>query len=105
LYTQLGRPDTLDPFYETSVLENATISVLEGITLEFACQSLLVVQSSQKSVEGWVAENRLHVRRLALWVIVGGFGVLALMCVLLFVLAAPFSTPAMSGSTAASAAS
>lgn len=105
MYAQLGRPNTLDPFYETSVLKNATISVLEGITLEFARQSLLVAQSSQNSVEGWVTKNRLHIRRLALWVIVGGFGLLALICLLLFGLARPFSwVPTISGSIAASAA-
>ncbi|WZH46645.1 hypothetical protein QYS62_007735 [Fusarium acuminatum] len=105
MYAQLGRPDNLDSFYKTPLLKNATISVLEGIAREFARQTLLVPKPVGKLAKAWVTENRLHARNVALWIMVAGFCLLAIMCLLLFLMSGQFSwIPAMSGSLAGSAA-
>jgi hypothetical protein len=105
MYAQLGRPDNLDSFYKTPLLKNATISVLEGIAREFARQTLLVPKPVDELAKAWVTENRLHTRDVALWIMVAGFCLLAIMCLLLFVMSDQFSwISAMSGSLAGSAA-
>ncbi|OAL44034.1 hypothetical protein IQ07DRAFT_592503 [Pyrenochaeta sp. DS3sAY3a] len=83
MYAQLGRPDTLDAFHDTSRLKSASIAVLDGVALEFARQSFLVSDSSARIIEGWVTENRLYVRNLALWAMVASFSLLALICLVL----------------------
>ncbi|KAF5663644.1 hypothetical protein FHETE_7349 [Fusarium heterosporum] len=105
MYAQLGRPDNLDPFYNTLRLKNATVSVFEGIAREFARQSLLDPKPLSESAKGWVAENRLHTRHVALWIMVAGFCLLAVICLLLLLIPVKFNwVPAMSGSLAGSAA-
>ncbi|KAF5000433.1 hypothetical protein FGRMN_1764 [Fusarium graminum] len=105
MYAQLGRPDNLDPFYNTLRLKNATVSVFEGIAREFARQSLLVPKPLDEFAKGWVAENRLHTRHVALWIMVAGFCLLAIICLLLLLMPVDFNwVPAMSGSLAGSAA-
>lgn len=104
MYAQLGRPDNLDSFYKTSRLKNATISVLEGIAREFAQQTLLIPKPVDKLARAWVTENRLHTRDVALSIMVAGFCLLAIICLLLLLRSDHFGwIPAMSGSLAGSA--
>ncbi|KAJ4138426.1 hypothetical protein NW768_002257 [Fusarium equiseti] len=106
MYAQLGRPETLDAFYNTDTLKNATISVLEGIAREFARESLLVAKPTRSSAKGWATEDRLHMRPVALWSMVACFFLLGIMCLsLFFLIPRRFEwIPAMSGSLAGSAA-
>lgn len=83
MYAQLGQPTNLDVFYERPILKNASISVLEGVAREFARQSLLIPEPRGADVEGMETENRLHMRRLAVWTMAGCFCLLAMICVLL----------------------
>ncbi|RSL50541.1 hypothetical protein CEP51_015332 [Fusarium floridanum] len=83
MYAQLGRPTNLEILYERPVLKNASISVLEGVAREFARQSLLVPKLRRADAKGMKTENRLHMRRLAVWTMAGGFHVLAIICLLL----------------------
>lgn len=104
-YAYFRYPDTLNAFYRTEVLTKATLSVLEGIATDFARQSLLMPQSTVKTIHGWVNEDRLHARTAILWLLMGGFGLMALLCTFMIVSAAQFSwIPAMSGSLASNAA-
>jgi hypothetical protein len=105
MYAQLGNPGTLNPFYDAALLKNATVSVLNGLALKFAQQSLLTPQSSERYVKGWVTENRLHMRHPALWLMLSTFGLLALLCLLLILQTENLPwNPAMSGSIAGNAA-
>ncbi|KAM0245922.1 hypothetical protein ACHAP5_005072 [Fusarium lateritium] len=105
MYAQLGHPDNLESFYETPLLKNATISVFEGIAREFARESLVVSKPADKLAKVWATENRLHIRNIALWIMVAAFCLLAILCLLLLLMLVQFSwTSAMSGSLAGSAA-
>lgn len=88
LYASFGYADTLNAFYRTEVLTKATLSVLEGIATDFARQSLLMPQSTVKPIHGWVNEDRLHARTAILWLLMGGFGLMALLCTFMIVSAA-----------------
>ncbi|RSL86408.1 hypothetical protein CEP52_015814 [Fusarium oligoseptatum] len=83
MYAWLGHPDNLDILYERPILKKASISVLEGVAREFARQSLLIPTLRSADAEGTKTENRLHMRRLAVWIMAGGFYVLAIICLLL----------------------
>ncbi|KAL6920981.1 hypothetical protein FSST1_005007 [Fusarium sambucinum] len=106
MYAQLGRPDNLDTFYQTNILKNTAISVLEGISREFARDSILSQHVIDRSAKGWTTDNRLHMRPVALWTMVACFLLLGTICLSLFFLGpARFEwIPAMSGSLAGSAA-
>lgn len=54
-----------------------------SVTREFARQSLLVLKLRRADAKGRKTENRLHMRRLAVWIMAGGFHVLAIICLLL----------------------
>ncbi|KAM0190679.1 hypothetical protein ACHAPI_009205 [Fusarium lateritium] len=105
MYAQLGRPGNLDSFYETPLLKNATISVFERIAREFARESLVVSKPADKLAKAWVTGNRLHIRNIALWIMVAAFCLLAILCLFLLLMPVQFSwISAMSGSLAGSAA-
>ncbi|WAO97271.1 Hypothetical protein NCS54_01499000 [Fusarium falciforme] len=105
MYAQLGRPTDLGIFYERPNLKNASISVLEGVAREFARQSLLVPKLRRADAQGMKIENRLHMRRLAVWIMAGGFCALAIICLLLLWSAHPVTRiPSISASIAGHAA-
>ncbi|RSL59528.1 hypothetical protein CEP54_007219 [Fusarium duplospermum] len=105
MYAQLGRPTNLEILYERPILKNASISVLEGVAREFARQSLLVPKLRRAEAEGMKTENRLHMRRPAVWIMTGGFYVLAIICLLLLWSTQPVARiPAVSASVAGHAA-
>lgn len=104
MYAQLGSPESLNPFYDMTLLKNATMSILNGLVLKFAQHSLLIPQPSEKVVKGWVTENRLYMRYPALWPMLSAFGLLALLCLLLLLQTKNIPwNPAMSGSIAGNA--
>ncbi|KAM0241503.1 hypothetical protein ACHAP5_007542 [Fusarium lateritium] len=101
IYTQMGYPPTLDPFYEANTLMNATTLVLKGFSQEVARYSLLVPDLKRGLADGTVTEKRLHVRDATIWVMIAAFCVLSLSCLLVAYKTQPFAwVPAMSGSIA-----
>ncbi|KAH8686259.1 hypothetical protein BGZ61DRAFT_313724, partial [Ilyonectria robusta] len=67
MFAKLGYPDDLDIFHQPSVLKDTFVSVLGGISTEFARQSLLVSNGSEGFAKGLVSEDRLYARPFALW--------------------------------------
>ncbi|KAH6972861.1 hypothetical protein BKA56DRAFT_555774 [Ilyonectria sp. MPI-CAGE-AT-0026] len=67
MFAKLGYPDDLDIFHQPSVLKDTFVSVLGGISTEFARQSLLVGNGSEGLAKGLVSEDRLYARPFALW--------------------------------------
>ncbi|KAL2678555.1 hypothetical protein Neosp_009303 [[Neocosmospora] mangrovei] len=105
MYKQLGQPTDLEILYERQTLKNASISVLEGVAREYARQLLLIPKLQGADVGGIKTENRLHMRRLAVWIMAGCFFLLAIICLLLLWLVRPVARiPVISGSIAGHAA-
>ncbi|KAM0551200.1 hypothetical protein ACHAPJ_008542 [Fusarium lateritium] len=102
---KLGRKSRSDIFLRPSMLKKTSTAVLEDLLNEFARESLLVDGETASTAEGLFSESRLHIRPVAVWVMVAGFLILAVICLLMV---RPASTeswiPAMCGSIAGHAA-
>ncbi|SPJ88779.1 uncharacterized protein FTOL_12673 [Fusarium torulosum] len=70
-------------FMEPSVLQNTSITVLQGLLNEFARDSLLVETRAKSTAIGIVSEARLRTRTVAVWLMVAGFCILAIISLLL----------------------
>lgn len=92
-------------FLKPGVLENTSIAVIEDLMNEFARESLLVESRLTGTADGLVGEARLQMRTAAVWLMVAGFCVLAIICLLLlfFISTSPW-IPAFGGSIAGHAA-
>lgn len=105
MFAKLGSPSDLDIFHQPSVLEEAFVTVMGGLATEFAREPLLVSNTSEAQARGFVSEDRLHARPVALWAIVTCFCLLALICLLLlFIMGRVPPFPTISGSIAGHAA-
>lgn len=108
MVAQLGHPEnTSIPLYNTSVLGQASRSVLEGVATEFARQSLLVSDPGRHEgpANATFSEFKLYARPMALWAMFGGFCLLALIALLMMATVPNMAwIPAMSGSIAGHAA-
>ncbi|KAJ4258021.1 hypothetical protein NW762_008158 [Fusarium torreyae] len=102
---KLGREFRSDIFLRPSMLEKTSTAVLKGLLNEFARESLLVDGETTSTAEGLFSESRLHIKPVVVWVMVAGFLILAVICLLMV---RPASTeswiPAICGSIAGHAA-
>ncbi|KAF4436129.1 hypothetical protein FACUT_6701 [Fusarium acutatum] len=96
------RPDILS---QPSLLKKTSVRVLEGLLNEVARQSLLVDKATNDTGDGLVSSPRLRMSNVAAWIMVSGFSVLSIVCLLL-VFASPVRCwiSAMGGSIAGHAA-
>ncbi|PNP76051.1 hypothetical protein FNYG_10609 [Fusarium nygamai] len=92
------RPDILSA---SSMLKNMSVEILEGLLNEVARQSLLVDKATNNTGDGLVSSPRLQMNNVAAWIMVSGFVVLSIVCLLL-VFASPVRCwiSAMGGSIA-----
>ncbi|KAF5584084.1 hypothetical protein FPCIR_8775 [Fusarium pseudocircinatum] len=96
------RPDILS---QPSILKDLSVKILKGLLNEVARQSLLVDKGTNDTADGLVSSPRLRMSNVAAWIMVSGFSVLSIVCLLLmFAPSAHFWISAMGGSMAGHAA-
>ncbi|KAG9495693.1 hypothetical protein J7337_012248 [Fusarium musae] len=74
------RPDILSV---PSTLRKLSVEILEGLLNEMARQSLLVAKATNSTGGGLVSSPRLQMSNVAFWLMVSGFSVLSVLCLLL----------------------
>ncbi|KAF5630113.1 hypothetical protein F52700_7471 [Fusarium sp. NRRL 52700] len=96
------RPDILSV---PSTLRKMSVEILEGLLNEIARQSLLVDKATNSTGDGLVSSPRLQMSNVAVWIMVSGFSVLSIVCLLLmFASSTRYWVSAMGGSIAGHAA-
>ncbi|KAK5046846.1 hypothetical protein LTR84_007200 [Exophiala bonariae] len=80
-------------FFDPTTLQQAAVSALTGVSAQFMQQNFLKSTNEASTGKGVYHEQRLHIQRPSLWIMVTGFIILDLLTLVLVFTATTKSTP------------